>query len=406
MKVDNLSNLETFNALYECTNIPFYITSVIQGKVKYIKEESFPQKNKSLFKESFVLELIKRIDKSEVIIHFELDDILYVVATKLDWNRYMISYPIFSSHLFKIPVMSVITKYINKDKVNMFIKNIPDIAVSREAKVNNFCYLVRRICGNDKKTSIKKYIYKIDATENLQSFIKKDEKNYEDENENFVAHHHLPEYHMQMSNAIASGDKLEFLKNFDAPTIGSKGKMSENPLQNAKFGFICGIFSMSRSAIRGGLNSEFALRLSDKYCQKMDNLLSVKEINLLLREIGVKYCDFVRGTKFQSKYSQYTRIVIDYVHAYIHQKITLEKLSFEANLNRKSLAEIFLKDVGMSIHKYVMKKRLEEARTLLYSTNLTFVQISEMLCFSSQSYFIKKYKEEFGITPQQHRNIF
>ena len=50
-----------------------------------------------------------------------------------------------------------------------------------------------------------------------------------------------------------------------------------------------------------------------------------------------------------------------------------------------------------------MRRKLEEARSLLIYTDKTISEISEYLCFSTQSYFQNVFKKQYGMTPMQFR---
>jgi AraC-like DNA-binding protein len=58
---------------------------------------------------------------------------------------------------------------------------------------------------------------------------------------------------------------------------------------------------------------------------------------------------------------------------------------------------------GVSPSKYLADKKMEYAKTLLLTTNLSVLQISDELQYSSVSYFIKKFKTMYGLSPLQYR---
>ena len=50
-----------------------------------------------------------------------------------------------------------------------------------------------------------------------------------------------------------------------------------------------------------------------------------------------------------------------------------------------------------------MRRKLEEAKSLLTYTDKTVSEISEYLCFSTQSYFQNVFKSKYGMTPKEYR---
>lgn len=61
----------------------------------------------------------------------------------------------------------------------------------------------------------------------------------------------------------------------------------------------------------------------------------------------------------------------------------------------------FKKQTGYTIVQYVGRKRMEYAAMLLATKDYSVAEISNMLNITSVSYFTKKFKERFGVTPSQ-----
>ena len=57
----------------------------------------------------------------------------------------------------------------------------------------------------------------------------------------------------------------------------------------------------------------------------------------------------------------------------------------------------------MTISEYISEQRLQEAAYLLRSSQMSPGEISDLLQFSHQSHFGKKFKERFGVTPGTYR---
>ena len=51
-----------------------------------------------------------------------------------------------------------------------------------------------------------------------------------------------------------------------------------------------------------------------------------------------------------------------------------------------------------------MRRKLEEAKSMLNYSDKTVSEISEYLCFSSQSYFQNVFKRKYGMTPKEFRS--
>ncbi|HOB23224.1 MAG TPA: AraC family transcriptional regulator, partial [Bacillota bacterium] len=71
----------------------------------------------------------------------------------------------------------------------------------------------------------------------------------------------------------------------------------------------------------------------------------------------------------------------------LDKEITLSFLSQKASLSPIYLHKLFKRYLGKTPHKYLSEKRMEAAKALLLSTNLTVTEIAYRTGFSSQAYF-------------------
>ena len=67
------------------------------------------------------------------------------------------------------------------------------------------------------------------------------------------------------------------------------------------------------------------------------------------------------------------------------------------------LNRIVKQHTGSSIHKLLLKKRVEEGIKLLISTDLALEEIAERCCFCSAAHFSKRCKDATGNTPSYYR---
>jgi two-component system response regulator YesN len=85
----------------------------------------------------------------------------------------------------------------------------------------------------------------------------------------------------------------------------------------------------------------------------------------------------------------------------------IPKLMQDLNYNQIYINRIFKKATGMSIGTYLNETRLQFALTYLKTSNFSVNDISDILGFSSPSFFYKKFREKYGITPNDYRtNIY
>lgn len=79
-------------------------------------------------------------------------------------------------------------------------------------------------------------------------------------------------------------------------------------------------------------------------------------------------------------------------------------LAEKAGLTPQTFAKSFAKTFGITVHQYVLDRRLDLAKRLLVSTDLPLVDIALRTGFSSQSHLSTAFKRLTGATPRQYRD--
>ncbi len=87
-------------------------------------------------------------------------------------------------------------------------------------------------------------------------------------------------------------------------------------------------------------------------------------------------------------------------------KISLNELSALGNMSTKTLIRRFKKATGETPQIYLQKFRIETAKRLLESKDMTFNEVTWEVGYSDVSSFHKAFKTETGLTPIDYRNKF
>ena len=64
---------------------------------------------------------------------------------------------------------------------------------------------------------------------------------------------------------------------------------------------------------------------------------------------------------------------------------------------------VFKKDTGRSIIDHLIERRIDEAKKLLLSPDLSLTKISELCGFADYNYFCRVFKKRVGATPGAYR---
>jgi AraC family transcriptional regulator len=96
--------------------------------------------------------------------------------------------------------------------------------------------------------------------------------------------------------------------------------------------------------------------------------------------------------------------VVDYIAAFLHRELTIERLANVAGMNPIYFARAFKKRLGVAPHQFVLLKRIERAKELLADSDTPIVEIALATGFSSQSHLSSLFKQIVGETPRNFRS--
>lgn len=80
-------------------------------------------------------------------------------------------------------------------------------------------------------------------------------------------------------------------------------------------------------------------------------------------------------------------------------KLTLAQIADQVHLSVSYLAPRFKSSTGVSLHQYIISRRLERARELVKASDRSIADIAASVGFADHSHLTRTYKKEFGVTP-------
>ncbi|MDY4610320.1 MAG: AraC family transcriptional regulator [Sphaerochaetaceae bacterium] len=88
---------------------------------------------------------------------------------------------------------------------------------------------------------------------------------------------------------------------------------------------------------------------------------------------------------------------------HIFDKLTLDDICAELRLTNSYFIRMFNKRIHQPPMKYYMGLKLEAARSMLSTANLSVKEIAAKLCFSSEFHFSKQFKASTDMSPSEYR---
>ncbi|MDO4852775.1 MAG: AraC family transcriptional regulator [Clostridia bacterium] len=200
----------------------------------------------------------------------------------------------------------------------------------------------------------------------------------------------------------------EFVRNvppFNPGTVASTG------LRALKDNLIVSVALACRAAIAAGIPRETAYSLSDAYIREMERLQRADELLALNVAMLRDFIARVRTRKetllpSNAVHNRLMHRCVNYIHRNLNHRITIEDVAAHVNLSRSYLSTTFRQCMGVSMNRYILDAKLEEAASLLRYTDRPIADIAEYLCFSSQSHFQQVFKDKFSQTPRTYRASF
>lgn len=92
-----------------------------------------------------------------------------------------------------------------------------------------------------------------------------------------------------------------------------------------------------------------------------------------------------------------------FVERHIDETITIERICAEFRISRTQLYETLGPYTNGGIASFIKHKRLKHAKKLLETTDMTIAQISSACGFADYNYFLRSFKQKYGISTKQIR---
>ncbi len=95
--------------------------------------------------------------------------------------------------------------------------------------------------------------------------------------------------------------------------------------------------------------------------------------------------------------------LFDYVEAHIDAPLTIDVLARAAGASNSHLRHWFRQATGLTVHRYVLRRRVERARILLQQGDMAAGEVALAAGFAHQSHMARWMRRELGLTPRALR---
>jgi AraC-like DNA-binding protein len=124
-------------------------------------------------------------------------------------------------------------------------------------------------------------------------------------------------------------------------------------------------------------------------------------IAMLARAVSQPWKSLESASGGKALTSLQERRVREYIHSHLDETIHLENLAALLDTSVGHFSRLFRNTFGMPPYRYLLERRVDEAKRLMATGGLSMTEIALKLHFGSPSHFSATFRKIAGITPRQ-----
>ncbi|PYI56626.1 helix-turn-helix domain-containing protein [Paenibacillus flagellatus] len=136
--------------------------------------------------------------------------------------------------------------------------------------------------------------------------------------------------------------------------------------------------------------------------EKFRHISDIRQFREWLIDVVAQTFRFVEE-RGRNRGSETIERVKAHVDRSLDQELSLQAAAELVGLHPRYLSQLFKEETGVNFVDYVNRKRLEAAALLLKSTDSNVERVAAQVGFNTPAYFIKKFKELYGVTPKTYK---
>ena len=151
---------------------------------------------------------------------------------------------------------------------------------------------------------------------------------------------------------------------------------------------------------RRGRNAAEIEKMLQNY-NLLDRIQSLQEIRQKIIEMVMECVstESVADANARSK----IQMAIGYIQEHFAENLTVNVLAEHYGMSPNYFSSMFKKEMSRSAVNYITELRINQARELLYHSELSVVDISKKVGYEDSQYFFRVFKKYLGLTPLQYR---
>ncbi len=211
-------------------------------------------------------------------------------------------------------------------------------------------------------------------------------------------------FEQEIGRQIIHGDREHAMQLLEELNRLTRATLADTPLRSLKNSLIASVTLFTRAAITGGVPYDEAFTLSDSFIQTIEKQSDMRLLSTIEEAIILRFIERVERHHRQ-RYSALIRRTIAYIDEHLSEPLQTPLIAAHADVSPDYLSKRFKQETGEAMHRFILRRRVEEAAHFMRYGNDPIPDIAAFYQFSSQGHFTKVFKEFTGYTPQRYRNL-
>lgn len=165
------------------------------------------------------------------------------------------------------------------------------------------------------------------------------------------------------------------------------------------------LYSLIQALTSAGFETSVLHMEKIKYFKRIDKSQDYHELEKILKEFFL-LLETTLDSETQKRESDLFYKIQQYIEENCYQELKLSDLANIFHLNYTYLSTIFYQKTKEHFSDYLNRIRIEKAKQLLQTQNLSIQQISMQAGFMNQGYFSKIFKNHVGLSPKEYQQIY
>ena len=126
--------------------------------------------------------------------------------------------------------------------------------------------------------------------------------------------------------------------------------------------------------------------------------------NVMMLVSGLSRCESKAGLPLPAEAPELLDQVMDYIEAHYSEHITLADTAARFYVSGSTISNLFRQKMGASFYRCVTQRRLIAAKDLI-RRGVAMESVNEQVGFRDYSGFYRAFKQEYGLSPRQFRQL-